>query len=133
MDHDIEWAQQHLVPYGVTVYRTFDEMLRHAGLEALLIASTTVVHKEQVIAGMRHGLHVLVEKPLAMNLEQSREIAALKAQPEYSRLKVMTAFSRRFDASYTNARKAIREGRIGTPVVIRSENRDKFDRSEFYM
>lgn len=57
---DITWAQEHLVPHGVTLYTDFDELLGHQGLEALLIASTTVVHHEQVMAGIKNGLHVLV-------------------------------------------------------------------------
>ncbi|KAF2159201.1 hypothetical protein M409DRAFT_61022 [Zasmidium cellare ATCC 36951] len=133
MDQDIEWADKNLIPYGVKVYRSFEEMVQQSGLEAILIASTTKVHYEQVVAGIEKGLHVLVEKPLAMNLEQSRKILALAQQPRYSHLKVMTAFSRRFDDSYQNARKAIQSGRIGTPIVVRCDNRDKYDRSEFYM
>lgn len=60
MPADQKWAQEHLVPYGVDVYTTFEEMLKHTGLEAILIASTTVVHYEQVIEGMKKGFHVLV-------------------------------------------------------------------------
>lgn len=133
MDQDVEWADKNLAPYGVKIYRSFEEMLQQPGLEALLIASTTKVHYEQVVDGIKKGLHVLVEKPLAMNLEQSRKILELAQQPQYSDLKVMTAFSRRFDASYQNARTAVQQGRIGSPVVIRCDNRDKYDRSEFYM
>jgi myo-inositol 2-dehydrogenase/D-chiro-inositol 1-dehydrogenase len=66
-----------------------------------------------------------------MNSEQSRKIAEYQGQKPA--LKVMTAFSRRFDASYQNAVTAIEQGRIGSPVVIRCDNRDKYDRSEFYM
>lgn len=137
---DLIWAEAHLAPYGVKLYSTFEEMLQHQGLEALLIASTTVVHYEQVMAGMEKGLHVLVgmlrkscgsmmnsswlttaEKPLAMNSEQSRKI--VEFQKQRTSLKVMTAFSRRFDASYQNAVTAIEQGRIGTPVVVRCDNR----------
>lgn len=60
MPADLEWGEEHLVPYGVRLYKTFEEMLQHEGLQALLIASTTVVHYEQVIGGMEKGLHVLV-------------------------------------------------------------------------
>ncbi|PIB00727.1 putative oxidoreductase [Cercospora beticola] len=133
MDADHEWANEHLVPYGVKIYRSFDDMIQHQGLEALLIASTTVVHYEHVIAGIEKGLHILVEKPLAMNSEQSRKILEKAKQPQNEHLKVMTAFSRRFDASYRNAVTAIQQGRIGTPAMIRCDNRDKYDRSEFYM
>lgn len=133
MDADIEWATQYLVPYGVKVYRSLDELLQHQGLEALLIASTTKVHHEHVISGIGKGLHILVEKPLAMNSGQSREILDLARQPQHKHLKVMTAFSRRFDKSYQNALSAVKSGRIGHPVLLRFDNRDKLDRSEFYM
>ena len=133
MEADIEWATQHLVPYGVRIYRSFDELLQHQGLEALLIASTTRVHYEHVVAGIQRGLHILVEKPLAMNSEQSRQILELSRQPQYSKLRIMTAFSRRFDKSYQNALSAVQAGRVGQPVLLRFDNRDKLDRSEFYM
>ncbi|KAM3421969.1 Inositol 2-dehydrogenase [Cercospora zeina] len=133
MDGDQEWAAQHLEPYGVKIYQSFDDMIQHERLEALLIASTTVVHCEQVIAGIEKGLNILVEKPLAMNSEQSQKILKTARQQQFAHLKVMTAFSRRFDASYQNAATAIEQGRIGVPVMIRCDNRDKYDRSEFYM
>lgn len=133
MDADHDWAEQNLVPYGVKIYRSLDEMLAHPGVEALLIASTTKVHYEQVVSGIGRGLHVLVEKPLAMNAEQSHRILEMAKLPQYINVKIMTAFSRRFDASYQNAVKAIKDGRIGTPVMIRCDNRDQYDRSEGYM
>ncbi|KAB2580273.1 scyllo-inositol 2-dehydrogenase (NAD(+)) [Lasiodiplodia theobromae] len=129
---DLEWADEHLVPYGVNVYPSFEEMIAEPGLEAVIIASTTKVHYEQVTACVKRGLHVLCEKPLSMSVAESQAIVDLCSKPEYKHLKVMTAFSRRFDGSYLNAVKAIEEGRIGQPVVVRSETRDKFDDSEFY-
>lgn len=142
---DHAWAEEHLVPHGVKVYRTVDDMFdAELSLEAVVIASTTVHHKDQVIQCVRRGLHVLCEKPLAVSVTEAHEIvhevaainnskakaAAGAARPP--KLKVMTAFSRRFDDSYMNAVKAIRAGRIGTPVVVRSETRDMYDPSSFY-
>lgn len=141
---DHAWAEEHLVPHGVHVYHTVDEMLDAKvpshGLEAVVIASTTVYHKDQVIQCVRRGLHVLCEKPLAVSVAEASEIAQELAVINSSKaagaarpkLKVMTAFSRRFDDSYMNAVKAIRAGRIGTPVVVRSETRDMYDPSPFY-
>lgn len=56
-----------------------------------------------------------------MNSEQSRKI--MEHQKRCPAVKVMTAFSRRFDASYQNAVTAIESGRIGAPVVVRCDNR----------
>ncbi|KAI5364656.1 Putative gfo/Idh/MocA-like oxidoreductase, NAD(P)-binding domain superfamily [Septoria linicola] len=46
MDADHDWAEQNLVPYGVKIYRSLDEMLAHPGIKALLVASATKVHYE---------------------------------------------------------------------------------------
>ncbi|OJD33156.1 nad-binding rossmann fold oxidoreductase family protein [Diplodia corticola] len=129
---DLEWADEALIPYGVNVYPSFEEMIAEPGLEAVIIASTTLLHYEQVATCIKRGLHVLCEKPLSMSVAESQAIVDLASQPEYRHLKVMTAFSRRFDDSYLNAVAQIRDGRIGTPVVVRSETRDKYDDSEFY-
>lgn len=121
------------------MYNTVDELLDAEipkGLEAVIIASTTIYHKDQVIQCIRRGLHVLCEKPLAMSVEEANEVvtelAAINSKEGGKKPKVMTAFSRRFDDSYMNAVKAIRSGRIGTPVVVRSETRDMYDPSPFY-
>lgn len=129
---DLEWADEHLVPYNVHVYRTFEELVAEPGLEAVIIASTTKVHYEQVVASIERGLHVLCEKPLSMSVAESQAIVDLASQPQHAHVKVMTAFSRRFDDSYLKAAAAIRAGKIGAPVVVRSETRDKFDDSDFY-
>ena len=130
LDADMEWAQKHLAPHGVQLYRSLEEMFEHAKIEALLIASTTKAHYEQVLAGISKGLHILVEKPLAMTVHESQRIMEFAQAPQNKHLKVMTAFSRRFDASYMEAKKAIGSGRIGDLVVLRCENRDKYDSSD---
>jgi myo-inositol 2-dehydrogenase/D-chiro-inositol 1-dehydrogenase len=129
-DAEMSWAQEHLAPHGVFIYRSLDEMLEAKTLDALLVASATKVHYEQVMAGLSKRLHVLCEKPLAMNLDQSRKILEATRLPENADLKVMTAFSRRFDASYMEAKQAIQNGQIGQPVVVRCDNRDLYDSSE---
>lgn len=67
-----------------------------------------------------------------MNVQQTKSVLAIANEPKHTNLKVMTAYCRRFDKSYRNAVNAIREGKIGSPVVIRSENRDQYEDSEFY-
>lgn len=44
-------------------------MLRHPGLEAVVIATVTTVHAEQAIKAIQAGKHVLCEKPLSTSVE----------------------------------------------------------------
>ncbi|MDP8968681.1 MAG: Gfo/Idh/MocA family oxidoreductase [Actinomycetota bacterium] len=53
-----------------------DELLAHPGLEAVHVATPVATHAEIATAAARRGLHVLCEKPLAMDLAQAREVVA---------------------------------------------------------
>lgn len=68
-DSEIEWAKQNLVPYGVKLYKSYDDMLKHEGLEAVVVASATAVHAEQAIKAINAEKHVLCEKPLSTSVE----------------------------------------------------------------
>jgi predicted dehydrogenase len=57
-----------------------DELLAHPGLEAVHVATPVSSHAQIAIAAARRGLHVICEKPLAMDLAQAREVAAAVEQ-----------------------------------------------------
>jgi predicted dehydrogenase len=67
-----ELAEQHGLALATS---DIDELLSHPGLEAVHIATPVATHAEIAIAAARRGLHVLCEKPLAMDLAQAREVA----------------------------------------------------------
>ena len=48
----------------VPLYWDYGEMLKHPGLEVVVISMVTTVHAEQSIQAMHANLHVLCEKPL---------------------------------------------------------------------
>lgn len=64
-----QWAFETLAPHGVAVYESYDDMLAHAGLQAVCVASATAVHAEQAIKAIDAGKHVLCEKPLGTTVE----------------------------------------------------------------
>lgn len=66
---EVEWARRELEPSGVTIYTDYDEMLRHEGLEAVVIATVTTAHAEEAIKAIEADKHVLCEKPLSTSVE----------------------------------------------------------------
>ncbi len=68
-DSEIQWARENLEPYGVRLYKDYDEMIKQEGLQAVVIASVTTVHAEQAIKAIDANLHVLCEKPLSTSVE----------------------------------------------------------------
>ncbi|KAK2608763.1 hypothetical protein QQS21_002752 [Conoideocrella luteorostrata] len=128
---EVQWAKTHLEPSGVTIYTDYDEMLRHSGLEAVVVATVTTVHAEEAIKAIEANLHVLCEKPLSTSVEISQSV--LDAARRKPQLKVMCGFSRRFDASYRDAFNRMDSGSIGRPSVFRSQTCDKLDPSGFFV
>ncbi|GAB7362551.1 hypothetical protein MBLNU230_g2868t1 [Neophaeotheca triangularis] len=128
---ELAWARQKLEPFGTKLYDNYDEMLKHPGLEAVVVSTATSVHAEQSIKAIDADKHVLCEKPLSTTVEGSQSVVdAAKKKPH---LKVMCGFSRRFDASYRDAFNRMDKGDIGRPSVFRSQTCDKLDPSGFFV
>ncbi len=61
---------------AVRTYRSLDQLLTDAEVDAVDICLPTNEHGEAVVAALRAGKHVLVEKPLARNEEEADRILA---------------------------------------------------------
>ena len=59
--------------------RASPSALAHPGLEAVLVAAPTPTHPELVDAALDAGLHVLCEKPLALDVAESAASASWRA------------------------------------------------------
>jgi len=68
-EKEIAWARTKLEPFGVKMYRDYDEMLKHEGLEAVVVSTVTTIHAEHAIKAIQADKHVLCEKPLSTSVE----------------------------------------------------------------
>jgi predicted dehydrogenase len=57
-----------------------DELLSHPGLEAVHIATPVATHAEFAIAAANRGLHVILDKPMAMDLGEAQAVAVAIAE-----------------------------------------------------
>lgn len=65
------FATKHAIPYTFT---SLEEMAASPLIDAVYIASPNFLHASQSIVCMRHGKHVLCEKPLASNAREANEM-----------------------------------------------------------
>ena len=72
-----ELADKHGLELGTS---DVDELLAHPGLEAVHVATPVATHAEIAIAAARAGLHVLVDKPVAIDLAEARAVRDAIAQ-----------------------------------------------------
>lgn len=66
-----EMAQKYEIPEVYTDYR---EMVQSADLDAIIVATPDDTHCEMVMAGLDKDLHILCEKPTALNTEDARKM-----------------------------------------------------------
>lgn len=79
-------------------------------LDAVLVATPDALHAEHAIAAMRSGRHVLVEKPMCMNLDEADALAA--AEAETGRV-VQVGYMRRYAPAFVEAVGLLDEDRSG--------------------
>jgi len=106
---------------AVSVYEDVDQLLAGEKLDAIIISSSTSAHVENVISCSAAGLHILCEKPLALDPEGCDRAAEAARS---AGVKLMVGHVRRFDAGYVEARRLIESGAIGRPVLYRSLSGD---------
>jgi len=75
-------------------YETVEDMLKDGDVDALVIGTPNFLHAPQAIAALNAGLHVMVEKPMAMN---AREAAKMLETSQKSGARLMVAHCWRFD------------------------------------
>jgi predicted dehydrogenase len=101
--------------YGAKLFDDFEAFLSHRPMELVLIGSPSGVHAEQGIAAARHGLHVLVEKPIDINTERAD---ALIAECDRARVKLGVFFQDRVAPGILKLKQLIDAGRIGKPILV---------------
>lgn len=75
-------------------YETVDAMLKDGGMDALVVSTPNYLHAPQTIAALQAGVHVMVEKPMAMNAAEAEQ---MNEAAEKSGALLMVAHCWRFD------------------------------------
>jgi predicted dehydrogenase len=96
-------------------YPSFDAMLADPAVEVVHLTTPNHLHHEQVRAVLAAGKHVVCEKPLAMNSEETGELLRLA---EDSGLVHAVNFNIRFYAQNQAARARVQAGEIGDVRLI---------------
>jgi len=71
------------------------------------------VHKDPCIAALEAGKHTIVEKPLALDVAEAKEMLQAAREAEKKGVKSMVSFSNRFSPAVLLARRLIQEGKLG--------------------
>lgn len=117
-DETASWIRGMGVP-GVT--KDYHDILEDPEIQAVLICSSTDTHSEISLEAIEAGKHVFCEKPIDHDLDRIQEVVQALSG---SSVKYQVGFNRRFDHNFAAVRRAVEDGRIGDPHIIRVTSRD---------
>jgi predicted dehydrogenase len=127
LDHAREFAAEWRIPH---VYASLEELLANESLDAMFIVTSNQYHCPMAMTAFDHGLHVLCEKPLAMNYTEAIQMA--KAAEKAS-VKTMVPFTYRFMPTARYLKELIEQGYIGMPYHLNMRYYTGYARDGKYM
>jgi UDP-N-acetyl-2-amino-2-deoxyglucuronate dehydrogenase len=100
--------------FGVPGFTSINEMLTTAGIDAVAVLTPSGMHAEHAIMAANAGKHVVVEKPMALRLEDAD---AMIAAADRNKVRLLVVKQNRFNVPVVKAREALDSGRFGKLVL----------------
>lgn len=91
-------------------YTDYKQMIEENQIDLVSIATESGIHAEIALYCIDHNIHVIIEKPMAMNIEDAEEIIR---RSEEKHVKVSACHQNRFNIAVQEMRKAVEAGRFG--------------------
>ena len=112
---------------NVKVYTNYEEFLKDGRIDVVTIATISGYHAKQAIDCINNDKHVLIEKPMALSIEDVEKIIKLAKKKNK---KIAVAYQRRFNPVIKKLKSAIDEGRFGK--LIHGTSRTLWARDDNY-
>ena len=94
----------------------YTQLLSNPDIDAVLVSATPeTTHFPIAKASLLAGKHVLLEKPIAIDLEQADELIALA---NAKKLFFTIGYSQRFNPKFAYVKQCVDDGTIGKPVSV---------------
>jgi predicted dehydrogenase len=118
VNHRPESMAEFAAEFGVPrQHSNVEALLAEGGIDGLVISTPNYLHVSEALAALRAGVHVMVEKPMAVN---AAEAAAMQEASQESGALLMVAHCWRFDSEVLWLREQVAAGRLGDIVRTKS-------------
>jgi predicted dehydrogenase len=100
---------------GLHLTASYDNMLHHAGVDAVVLATPHSMHATQVMAAAAAKKHVYCEKPFTLTKREAEDAVAAVRKAGVT---LAVGYNRRFHPEMTKLRDMIRGGELGTILHV---------------
>ncbi|HEY3396403.1 MAG TPA: Gfo/Idh/MocA family oxidoreductase [Armatimonadota bacterium] len=102
---------------GFPVYETVEELLEKTQPEVVYVATATFAHVEPTVTALQAGCHVVLDKPMGVNLA---EADVMVAAAQAARGELFIYHNRRGDGDFFVLNELVQAGRLGAIKQLRS-------------
>jgi len=92
------------------LFTDYHELLKQPDIDAVLISLPTFLHAPCAISAAEKGKHIFLEKPLARNTKEGKEIIAAARKHD---VKLMIGYPLRFSSGFESLKRKIESGALG--------------------
>lgn len=101
--------------FQAPAFPTLEAMCQSGAVDVIYIATPTELHTEQVLTAARHQKHLIVEKPMAVTMDDAD---AMVAAVESAGVAAVVGHSHSFEPPIRKMREIVRSGRLGRVGMI---------------
>jgi phthalate 4,5-cis-dihydrodiol dehydrogenase len=109
--------------FGAETYNSIEKLCRSPNVDAVYVATPPELHAEHAIIAAKHGKHVIVEKPMALTLDDAER---MNDAAERHGVKLLCGHTHSFDTPVRKMREIVRSGELGKLCMINTWNYNDF-------
>ncbi|MGO4541814.1 Gfo/Idh/MocA family protein [Paenibacillus sp. 2TAB19] len=117
VDPIIERAQHYADQFGAKAFADYEQMLAEVKPDAVSVNTPNALHAPMSITAANAGVHVLVEKPMAVTDE---EAAAMIEAAKKNNVHLMVGQNQRFMPPHVKAKQILESGILGKVLTFRT-------------
>jgi predicted dehydrogenase len=125
-DINIERAEEIAKEYDIAVYVDYKEMVLKQKPDLVVITLPHFLHMESAVYCANQGCHIMLEKPMALNIQECDEIIAAA---ETNQIQLMIGHTQHYISTNQKAKQLIAEEDLGELVMINDTRHVNYFRS----
>lgn len=126
---DQQRAESLAAKYRTRRFDTWKSLIDEGELDGIVISTPNDLHEPIASAALKRGIHVFVEKPVALDVHQAEALVALA---ETRRLVGMVMLTYRWMPEFIELRRLVAEGAVGRPMHIDIASLSGYSREHAY-
>jgi predicted dehydrogenase len=103
---------------GVGKYTQLEEALLHPGVDIVSVCTPQQIHAENVVVAANAGKHIVIEKPIAIHLE---DMQAMREAVNKAQVKTVVSFVLRWNPLISTLKSLIADGMFGKIYYVETD------------